>query len=134
MQTYLWSFARGDRLGIYDFGLFALMSFCLGVFFVVFSLPVFCFYSCFYSVVGTDPKTIAQSPHFALVCFLTLAWGLFYTKLEWRFSICCYSLSTFFSFHILFSCSHAEGYKEISLIAKTKTYALGLANMASEIL
>ena len=94
---------------------------------------MFCFYGCFYSVVGTDPETIAQSPHFALVCFLTLAWGWFYTKSELRFSIRFYSLSTFFSFHILFSCSYAEGYKENSLIAKTKTYALGLENMAPEI-
>lgn len=71
-------------------------------FFVVLSLPMFCFYSCFYSVVGNDPETIAQSPHFALVYFLTLAWGWFYTKSELRFSICFYSLSTFFPFTFYF--------------------------------
>ena len=105
VQTYLWRFARGDRLGVYDFSLFALLSFCSGVFIVVVSLPVFCFYGCFYSVVGTDPETIAQSPHFALVCFLTLAWGWFCMKSELRFSIRFYSLSTFFPltfcFHVL---------------------------------
>lgn len=77
---YLWSFARGDRLSVYDFSLLALVSFCSHFFFVVVSLPVFCFYSCFYCVIGTDPETIAQSQRFALLCFWTLAWGWFYMK------------------------------------------------------
>jgi len=76
VQTYLWSFAIEDKLGVYNFILLALVSFRWGFFFVVVSLPMFCFYSRFYSIAGTDPETIARSPHFAFTVFPDPSLGL----------------------------------------------------------
>lgn len=143
---YWWSFARGDRLGVYDFSSFVLVLFCSGFFglfglsfgffvfwfffFFVLCLPMFCFYICFCSVIGTDPETIVQSPHFAFVCFLTLAWGWFYTKLELRFSICFCSLGTVFPFTFYFRVLMLKDTRRCHWLQRVKTYALVLENMA----
>jgi len=37
---------------------------------------MFCFYSRFYSIAGTDPETIARSPHFAFTVFPDPSLGL----------------------------------------------------------
>lgn len=75
---------------------FAGFWFCL--WFFVLCLPMFCFYSCFYSFIGTELENYCLNLHFSLVCLLTLTWVWFSTKLELRSSICFYSLGTVFSF------------------------------------
>lgn len=89
-QAYLTEFWQRGRVRCFwfqfvYFGIFSFGNFCW-----FFFLPVFFFYSCIYNVVGTEPETIPQRPHFAFVCFLTLAWGWFCMKSELSFSVCLY--------------------------------------------
>lgn len=97
-------------------------------------LLMFYFHSCFYCLVGTDPEAIVQSVHFALVCFLTLAWVWFCTKLELRFSIYFYSLGTVFPFTFHFHVLMLKDTRRFHWLQRAKTYALSLENMAPEIL